>query len=459
VFPGDFDLDAAIAVIEPVAEVDGDRASDGLTLVSRLVDKSLVIVVGSGDDVRYRLLDPIRQYAAEKLADAGETDAQRSRHRDVLLARYETLWPLMTAQQRRRAYADRESLIAALEWAWLEGDAAAALRLVVIQTVSWMCVGDAQGREWLERVLATPTLAVHPARARALNGLALSLNDSGAHHRERIEQLMAAATAVAEQVGDAEELAACRLSQAEIMLGRGRAGEARPLIEAALATYEGLGAAGGVAWCHFFMGWVAVAEDDSRAARRSFERALQMARSTLGAEWLLPHTLAGLAPIVARLGESSYASQLADEAVSSARPFAGRAVLAMALARAAEAAILSGDRDAAAFLDELLNLLHDLGTRRWAADALEMVTVVLERRGQHGNAVVALGAAEGLRQAAAERGGGVRAVADEVCCSIGRLRQTLSREPFVAHEERGRSLSPEAAIAAMVVALRATDVT
>ena len=109
----------------------------------------------------------------------------------------------------------------------------------------------------------------------------------------------------------------------------------------------------------------------------------------------LPHALAGLAPVAAQLGDSGYALQLAEEAVSSARPFAARAVLAMALARAAEAAILADVHVAAAdALDELLRLLLDLGTRRWAADALGMVTVVLESRGQYAEAVLACGASE-----------------------------------------------------------------
>ncbi len=86
----------------------------------------------------------------------------------------------MTAQQRRRTYADRENLLAALEWSWHEGDARAALQLVMIQSTTWMCAGDVQGRQWLERVLAEPEPAVHPARVRALLALAQTLHDSGA---------------------------------------------------------------------------------------------------------------------------------------------------------------------------------------------------------------------------------------------------------------------------------------
>ena len=453
VFPGDFDLDAAIELIENVAALGDDP--EGFILVSRLVDKSLLAVVGSGDDVRYRLLDPIRQYAAEKLAASGETELLRCRHRDLFLARQEVLWPLMTARKRHQAHADREDLFAALEWSWQQGDIIAATRLVVIQTTSWMCMGDAQGREWLERVVAQPERAVHPARARALSALALSLHDAGRPGSERIDELLHRADAIAQQVGDPLELAACSLSRVEIVLAQGGLDEAGQLTRAALRTYERLDVAAGIGWCHHFLGWLAVAERDSDRARTHFEQALEVARSIPGGEWLLPHALAGLAPVAAQLGDRGYALRLAEEAVSSARPFSARAVLAMALARAAEVAVLADDHVAAAdALDELLTLLLDLGTRRWAADALEMVTIVLESRGQHTEAVLAFGASEALHEAAGGQGSNLRAVAGHVRRSASRLREALGPDGFGAYDDRGRSLSPEVAMADMVVALR-----
>jgi tetratricopeptide (TPR) repeat protein len=455
VFQGDFDLDAAVAVTEgrDGAPVEGG-GPDGFTLIARLVDKSLVEVVRASDDVRYRLLEPIRQYAAGKLSDAGETALARSRHRDAFLARPKSLWPLMTSQERRRAYSDRENLRAALEWSWREGDVSAALRLTAIEAVSWMCPGDAQSREWLERVLAEPDPAVDPSRVRALTSLALSLHDSG-QQEERVEQLLRQATALAERLGEAEEIAACSLTSVEIVLPCGRTEEARSLACAALALYERLGALAGVGWCHHSLGWIAAAEDDYVTARTQFERALDVARSDAGGEWLLPHALAALAPLVALLGEPRRAMCLAEEAVAFARPFVGRAVLAMALARAAEAAILADEhRRAEEMLDELLTLLLDLGTRRWAADALEMVGVVLERRGDHAVAASALGASEGLRAASGERRGGIRALAREIQRTTSRLRRTLGPQQFAAHDGRGRVLPPEAAMVEMISTMR-----
>ena len=107
--------------------------------------------------------------------------------------------------------------------------------------------------------------------------------------------------------------------------------------------------------------------------------------------------------------------RLAAEAVDAARPFDVRAVLAMALCRSAEARVIAGDDDgAAADLVELLGLLRQLDTRRWLADALELAAVVLARPCPPGGRGHRPGAAEALRSAAGEPGGGVRAVADVV---------------------------------------------
>jgi hypothetical protein len=241
----------------------------------------------------------------------------------------------------------------------------------------------------------------------------------------------------------------------ELGLARGRIDEARALTRAALQTYEDLGLAAGVGWCQHFLGWIALAVDDDQDAVLHFERALEMARSTSGDEWLLAHALADLAPLVARCGDGRRAARLGEAAVSAARPFAVRAVLAMALARAAEAAILADELTTAAdALAELLTLLRDLGTTRWAADALELTAIVHERGGRYVDGAVALSNAKALRAAAGETGGGVRAVADEVRRTEFRLQAVLATDELSALERRGRAVSTESVMTEMATTLR-----
>ncbi|MGH3967217.1 MAG: ATP-binding protein, partial [Mycobacterium sp.] len=77
-FLGGFDLDAVQAVAG-AGDVERYQVLDQLTL---LVDKSLVVAENTSGRTRYRLLETVRQYALEKLAESGEADAVRARHRD-----------------------------------------------------------------------------------------------------------------------------------------------------------------------------------------------------------------------------------------------------------------------------------------------------------------------------------------------------------------------------------------
>ncbi|MDQ4104313.1 MAG: winged helix-turn-helix domain-containing protein [Actinomycetota bacterium] len=87
IFPDTFDLEAAEAVM--LDEGSGAAPNDALDMLCRLVDKSLVVVHSEGPAPRYRLLETIRQYGAEKLAEAGQEATVRRRHRDAFIARAE----------------------------------------------------------------------------------------------------------------------------------------------------------------------------------------------------------------------------------------------------------------------------------------------------------------------------------------------------------------------------------
>ena len=72
---------------EQVCSDEAIPADAVLGLLISLIDKSLVVLDGeAAGDARYRLLDTIREYAAERLAAAGEQSALSLRHRDCILA-------------------------------------------------------------------------------------------------------------------------------------------------------------------------------------------------------------------------------------------------------------------------------------------------------------------------------------------------------------------------------------
>ncbi len=73
-------------VVRPSAELftGGDEA-EAVDVLSRLVERSLIVAEPSAHGTRYRLLETVRQYAAERLTAAGEADGARRAHAEVFL--------------------------------------------------------------------------------------------------------------------------------------------------------------------------------------------------------------------------------------------------------------------------------------------------------------------------------------------------------------------------------------
>jgi non-specific serine/threonine protein kinase len=92
---------------------------DVLSLLDQLVNKSLVVAEESQGEVRYRMLETIRQYAREKLLEAGEGAALRDRHFDYFLQLSEEAEPALRGSALAwldRLTRDYDNLAAAIEW-------------------------------------------------------------------------------------------------------------------------------------------------------------------------------------------------------------------------------------------------------------------------------------------------------------------------------------------------------
>ena len=123
--------------VEGAASVTADHLlspSDIFDLMASLIDKSLVIADASGPTTRYRLLETTRQYASEKLKDAGETGTHR-KLAQYLVSYYRRSteeWPTAPTTAWIESYSpELDNLRASLEWAFGgEGDPAIGLELV-----------------------------------------------------------------------------------------------------------------------------------------------------------------------------------------------------------------------------------------------------------------------------------------------------------------------------------------
>ncbi|MBE3015705.1 winged helix-turn-helix domain-containing protein [Microbispora sp. NEAU-D428] len=144
-----------------------------LETVACLVDKSLVVaaepdgLADRGERVRYRLLETVRAYAAERLEEAGEARAVRDRHLDFFLETAEESEPgLRTADQLRLLAmldAERGNLDAALGHAVRTGRERQALRLFTARLWAWTVRGRGdEAAGWARAIRAAPGEAAPP---------------------------------------------------------------------------------------------------------------------------------------------------------------------------------------------------------------------------------------------------------------------------------------------------------
>jgi hypothetical protein len=203
VFLGGFTLEAAEAVV-----ADHDlSAGAAMDTLGALVERSLVVAEQRGDppgERRYRLLEALREYAAQRLEEAGESATVRDRH-----ARH--FCGLAEEADRERRGPDRKrwlrclteeyaNLRAGMAWAQSRGEHELCLRYAYALTWFWRRYATTEALDWLRGI--TPVAAGGPAplRQRALLGAgSLALRVSIDEARGYIDQAVALAHALADR--------------------------------------------------------------------------------------------------------------------------------------------------------------------------------------------------------------------------------------------------------------------
>jgi predicted ATPase/DNA-binding CsgD family transcriptional regulator len=240
VFAGEFDLDAA----EAVCSGEGLSTDDVFQGVVGLVDKSILTCEESGASARYRMLETIRQYGLERLAESGRETWTHRRHRDYYLALAERAdqESCGSAQARwgERLRAARPNLWAALDYCLTApGETRTGLRMAGALWFYWIACGFIHdGRDWLGRALAAdPEPSRERARALWINGWATLLQGDIA----RATELLESCRELAVELGD--ETARGHATQ---LLGAARMWDndmdsAGPLMDEALARHRAAG--------------------------------------------------------------------------------------------------------------------------------------------------------------------------------------------------------------------------
>ncbi|HEY8474340.1 MAG TPA: BTAD domain-containing putative transcriptional regulator [Natronosporangium sp.] len=285
-------------------------------LLIALADKSLLQVVDD-DEPRYRMLDTIREFAQEQLAEAGESADVLAAHSRYFLALAETAEPHLRRSEQltwlARLGAERANLLTALHTACDQGDADRAVRLASAMSMYFMLLGQhAEAANWLRQALAVPGESAPVAHAYAK---AAYLINSGLWGRRTAEQRALAREVLAE-VARLESVAQrhplLAMIAPMVSMFTDDTERARANLHHALSTVEEPWTVGMLHVLHSF-----ILENDGDPAGRRAELAAAVAIfRELGERWGLGTALTGLAEVQGQLGDFDAALAALAESVA-----------------------------------------------------------------------------------------------------------------------------------------------
>ncbi|MFJ8232952.1 BTAD domain-containing putative transcriptional regulator [Streptomyces sp. NPDC094448] len=404
---------------EAVCTGDGIDAEDVLDLLAGLVDRSLVQVVGDGE--RYRLLESVAAYCLERLRDAGELAAVRTRHLDYDVRLAESAAPRLRGsgqwEQLTALDAEHANLRWAVETAGACGDSDRALRIATALTWYWVLRGRlAEARRTLAAVRELPGGAPK-LRARALvAGVAVTVMAGDSGNRAALIAAALAETEAAAAVADrgpdpgpaADGAAApgAELTRARWLLGhalhgtgdvaagealtgpaidgfrrlgdrwgeaaaladraaqrllRGGLADARADAQRAAELFDGEGDACGKLWVVFPLTAVAEIHGDYATARRLREEGLATAER-FGLSTQIPELLSGLGRIALLAGDFAAARDHHERALRASTALDFRSGEINALIGLGLGARREGDTEAAErHLREVLDWHREVG--------------------------------------------------------------------------------------------------
>jgi non-specific serine/threonine protein kinase len=351
VFAGSFDL-AAVEVVCTDAEIAPGAVLD---LIAGLVEKSLLTVLdgktANGDELRYRLLIPVRHFAAARLAAADDPERWRARHAAWGLALAEQAAPALDGPQQaqwfRRLASEHDELRAALAWyAAAPERAHAGLRLSSALGRFWCTHSHlGEGKRWLETFLhriGTDDDPQTQVDAITALGRIATLESNFAAARAHCAQ----ALALAQRIEYEEGVEAAQIGLGLALWELGDYPAARAQLEQIIRYVRPLGHWGVLARALNSLGLVVLHQGDAQAAGAFFRESLAV-NQQIGNQTGYATALYNLAMQADHAGDYVRAGLLYQEALALQEALGNRSVIADILVNLGVLAAAQEDFDAA----------------------------------------------------------------------------------------------------------------
>jgi predicted ATPase len=374
VFVGGCTIEAAEAVCNPTGDVE-----DVLDTISSLLDKSLLKRQDEASqypsgELRFGMLETIREYALERLEESGEAQEIRQRHAEFYLAFCEEAEHYLYAPQHLmwldRLEAEQGNIRTALRWLIAQGDAQTALRLSAAVAPLWTMRGYvSEARTWFDEVLALPGASERTsARAKGLSSAASIAWPQGDLEKARVWSEESAA--VFRELGDRLSLASALtiLAVSTYLLGNSTA--AGPIFEEATALSEESGQRRYFALLMLARAQMAMGQGDYPLARTRLQIALAEYKTTRS-RWDTAQALNSLGDLARLEGKYDEAEQFYGESLALFREINAKGDIPASLHNLGHVALRRGDyKRARALFEESLALHRELGNNLGIAESL-----------------------------------------------------------------------------------------
>lgn len=290
VFAGGWTVAAAKAVCADEADLPVTDAAIA-RLHNQLIAQSLVLVETQQGERRYRLLEPVRQFATLQLKAQDEQPIIQRRHADYFLALAEKLEQVRDTPHEQewleRLEPERDNLRAVNLWAFEQKEAEFAQRFNGLLFAFWGYRSNmAETRHWLEGALAltqsqqggTRTTAARIAEAAALNlaGHVTALSNDFDQARLWFERELQLRRELADPKGTANALRGISFA---LMLSNTNLDQAQHYVEQALTICYAAKDEWGIAWSLFDLGHIAFTRNDLAAAQKWLAEATPLFRT------------------------------------------------------------------------------------------------------------------------------------------------------------------------------------
>jgi predicted ATPase len=424
-----------LEAIEAVCSAPGDLDVDPLDGMTSMVDKSLMRqVAAAGEELRFVMLDTLREYALERLAASPDEPITRRAHAAYFLVLAEEVGSadagIDSAAWLDRCDREHANFLAALEWLTRTNQAPWGLRLGGALFQFWERREHiAEGRDWLDRLLALPG-AVERDKVRARALFAAGVLSGIQKDFSRASACLEESLAINQETDDKWAAAVSLNALAVTALDRRDIAGARSLSEQNLEVWRELGDRAAVGRSLSNLASVVKEQGDYARARYLYDEALASFRE-IGDATAAARVLNKLGDVAREQGNETEARGLYEQSLETFREFGDRWGTALALLDLGNLARDRADFTAAYVLyRDSLRIFRDLDFKRGIAQILECFAISAADQEQASRALELAGAAAALRNSA----GVPLALADQekLEASLASARQKLDSSQAAA---------------------------